>query len=508
VEEFRKQGLDYLQARLLTKYEGIEQIQADLDKLKVTVNNVEKEDSKVFYICQTVIFKSIEILKVESQAAANELKNLEKVNIEEITSDLDEIEFVTSCKRILMNAIKNRNAQHNLIEFELMKLVRYQDSRIVQICKDQLVFLQKTADEEALAIKEKIKKLERTGIKQELFDICRKDLQEFIQMVNGTIQLTESVLQSIIENKMKIEVEDAQFVAVCRNLFLSQIMQRKKELSLFKQIADQVTETNLTIENMNEEAYCIFKVIYGIPEHARHIRQQEKEKLECELIKKMDIKVSDAVAHCEQFFMKLSETLKSDILEFRKELDGISAKKEHISELTEEEFSALVTRYSNYIFSITEKNVDDGKKLKKKVDSLRGKPDLLKIEEVNMDALNISDKESSQKKLKTEASDMLSLCMEVLYYIIENFKIGIKDIKVALEELQTFKEPIVKKTMKPLFAMMEEIKAAQAVLEQKMKAGHEEMRSGQEEILLRQERLEQELRSGQERFEQELQSRQ
>ncbi|CAL1300450.1 unnamed protein product, partial [Larinioides sclopetarius] len=360
------------------------------------------------------------------------------------------IEFVTNCKRVLGNAIKNRNAQQNLIDFELMKLVRYQDSRIVQICKDQLVFLQKSANVEALAIKEKIKKLDRTGLKQELFDMCKKDLQEFIQMVNGTIQLTESILQSIIEKKMKIEMEDAQFVAVCRNLFLSQIMQRKKELSLFKQIADQITEINLTVENMQEEAYCIFKVIYGIPEHARRIRQQEKEKLECELIKKMDIKVSDAVADCEQFFMEMSETLKNDVLEFKKELDNISAKKEYISNLNEEEFSALVTRYSNYILSIIEKNVDDGKELKKKVDSLQGKSDVLKIEEINMDALNVSDKESSQKKLKTEASDMLSLCMEVLYYIIENFKIGIKEIKIALEELQTFKEPIVKKTVKPL----------------------------------------------------------
>ncbi|KAF8797140.1 Protein disabled like protein [Argiope bruennichi] len=450
VEEFRKQALGYLQARLLTKCEEIEQIQADLDKLKVTVANVEKEDSKVFDICQNIIFKSVEMLKAESQAAANELKNLEKVNIEEIHSDIDEVEFASSCKRTLMNAIKNRNTQHNLIEFELMKLVRYQDSRIVQICKDQLLFLQKSSNEEAFAIKEKIKKLERTGYKQELYEMCRKDIQEFIQMVNGTIQLTESVLQSIKEKKMKIELEDAQFVAVCRNLFLSQMMQRKKEMSLYKQTADQVNETTLTIENMNEEANFIFRIIYGIPEHARSIRRLEKEQIECEIIKKMDINVSEAVNDCEKFFVEMSESLKDELYEFKKELDDISGKKEQVCNFSIEEFSALITKYSNYILSVIEKNVDSEKELKKKVNSLRGKHDTIKIEKVNMDALNASNTETSQKKLKTEASDLLSLCTEVLCYIIENFKIGIKDIKIALEELQTLKEPISKKTMKPL----------------------------------------------------------
>ncbi|XP_055947104.1 uncharacterized protein LOC129980747 [Argiope bruennichi] len=450
VEEFRKQALGYLQARLLTKCEEIEQIQADLDKLKVTVANVEKEDSKVFDICQNIIFKSVEMLKAESQAAANELKNLEKVNIEEIHSDIDEVEFASSCKRTLMNAIKNRNTQHNLIEFELMKLVRYQDSRIVQICKDQLLFLQKSSNEEAFAIKEKIKKLERTGYKQELYEMCRKDIQEFIQMVNGTIQLTESVLQSIKEKKMKIELEDAQFVAVCRNLFLSQMMQRKKEMSLYKQTADQVNETTLTIENMNEEANFIFRIIYGIPEHARSIRRLEKEQIECEIIKKMDINVSEAVNDCEKFFVEMSESLKDELYEFKKELDDISGKKEQVCNFSIEEFSALITKYSNYILSVIEKNVDSEKELKKKINSLRGKHDTIKIEKVNMDALNASNTETSQKKLKTEASDLLSLCTEVLCYIIENFKIGIKDIKIALEELQTLKEPISKKTMKPL----------------------------------------------------------
>ncbi|CAL1300448.1 unnamed protein product, partial [Larinioides sclopetarius] len=72
--------------------------QAQYMNFEVSSSNVEEirntlgfmKDSKVFDICQSVIFQDIEMLKTESQAAANDLKNLEKVNIKEITSDLNE----------------------------------------------------------------------------------------------------------------------------------------------------------------------------------------------------------------------------------------------------------------------------------------------------------------------------------------------------------------------------------------------------------------------------------
>ncbi|GIY51182.1 hexokinase, partial [Caerostris darwini] len=196
---FLQESLSYLQIRLLSKQEAIEQVTVDLDKLK---------DAKVFDICHDIILNSVETLKQESLTIANELKNLNKINIDEVAANFEEIEFLANCKRILNNAIKNRNNQNSLIEFEMMKLVRYQDSRIVQICKEQFVFLQESANVEIDVIKEKIKRIERMGHKQELLDMCKKVFQEFIQMVNATIQLTESVLLSVVEKKLKIEVEE------------------------------------------------------------------------------------------------------------------------------------------------------------------------------------------------------------------------------------------------------------------------------------------------------------
>ncbi|GIY24243.1 uncharacterized protein CEXT_701 [Caerostris extrusa] len=161
-----------------------------------------RKDAKVFDICHDIILNIVETLKQESLTIANELKNLNKINIEEVAANFEEIEFLANCKRILNNAIKNRNNQNSLTEFEMMKLVRYQDSRIVKICKEQFVFLQESANVEI-----------------DLLDMCKKVFQEFIQMVTATIQLTESVLLSVVEKKLKIEIEVSDSIIGCEKFF-------------------------------------------------------------------------------------------------------------------------------------------------------------------------------------------------------------------------------------------------------------------------------------------------
>ncbi|GFW76488.1 uncharacterized protein TNCV_1582671 [Trichonephila clavipes] len=255
VKGFLEEGSHYINERKFKSQDEIDKIEADLDKLKITIQNVEKEDSEVFEICCNAILLDTDVLRIESQKIENELQSLNKLGIEDI-KNTEDVEFAANCKRTLMNGVKNRKAQHTVIEFELMKLVRYQDSRITTMCKDELIYLQEIINREIHIIKEKVKRLERSN-KMELLEICKKLSQEFMQLVNSSIHLTESILQSVSEKKRKIELEDAQFVAVCKDVFHSHIVQRKKEISLKLQTIDQIADIKLVPENLDPEIVLI-----------------------------------------------------------------------------------------------------------------------------------------------------------------------------------------------------------------------------------------------------------
>ncbi|GFR31253.1 uncharacterized protein TNCT_274872, partial [Trichonephila clavata] len=394
VKGFLEEGSHYINERKFKSQDEIDKILADLDKLKITIQNVEKE-----------------------------------------------VEFAANCKRILMNGVKNRKAGHTVIEFELMKLVRYQDSRITEMCKDELIYLQEIINREIHIIREKVKRLERSN-KMELLEICKKLSQEFMQLVNSSIHMTESILQSVTEKKMKIELEDAQFVAVCKDVFHSHIVQRKKEIALKQQTIDQIADIKLAPENLDAEVDFVFRMCTNLCDFSVETRYKEIERIECELIKQMKINVSESISECEQYFLEITEVLKNNLLALKKETEEIQLLRLHFWKMNEDEFADLIGKHKDFILSVMQRNMLEEKILKKKINIFRGKQDReressAKTDEIDLDTLNVFNQEASQKKLQTEAFDMLSMCKGNIFYTIENFDNEMKNLKKALEKLKS-----------------------------------------------------------------------
>ncbi|GFY51327.1 uncharacterized protein TNIN_222001 [Trichonephila inaurata madagascariensis] len=436
VKGFFEEGSRYINERKFKSQDEIDKIEADLDKLKITIQNVEKEDSEVFEICCNAILLDTDVLRMESQNIENELQSLNKLSIENL-KNTEDVEFAANCKRTLMNGVKNRKAQHTVIEFELMKLVRYQDSRITTMCKDELIYLQEIINREIHIIREKVKRLERSN-KIELLEICKKLSQEFMQLVNSSIHLTESILQSVTEKKTKIELEDAQFVAVCKDVFHSHIVQRKKEISLKQQTIDQIADIKLVPENLDSEVDFVYKMCTNLCDFTMETRYKEIERIECELIKQMKINVSESISECEQYFLEITEVLKNNLLTLKKETEEIQLLRLHFWKMNEDEFVDLIGKHKEFTLSVMQRNLLEEKMLKKKINIFKGKQDSSsKTDEINLDALNIFNQEASQKKLQTEAFDMLSMCKGKIFYTIENFDNEMKNLKKALEELKS-----------------------------------------------------------------------
>ncbi|GFU13611.1 PID domain-containing protein [Nephila pilipes] len=366
-----------------------------------------EKDTEVFDICNSAILHNAALLRMESQTITNELQNLNKINIKDI-ENTEDVEFAATCKRILVNGVKNRKSQCTRIEFELLKLVRYQDSRITRMCKDELIYLQESLNKEIQLIKEKVKRLERS-YKLEILEICKRLFQDFLLLVNNSINLTESILQSITEKKMKIELEDAQFVSVCKDLFHLHVAQRKKEIALKRQAIDQIYELKLTTENLDAEVDNVYKMCKTLCDLTIATRYNEIEGIECELIKQMNIKVSDSTSECEQYFFEITETLKNHLQALKKETEEIQNLRVHFWKMKENEFFDLITKYKNFILSHMQKNILDEKLLTTKINIFKGKQDcFVKVDEVNMDILNAQ--EGSRKKLQTECNPATGEC--------------------------------------------------------------------------------------------------
>ncbi|PRD35111.1 UNVERIFIED_CONTAM: hypothetical protein NCL1_12590 [Trichonephila clavipes] len=369
VKGFLEEGSHYINERKFKSQDEIDKIEADLDKLKITIQNVEKEDCEVFEICCNAILLDTDVLRIESQKIENELQSLNKLGIEDI-KNTEDVEFAANCKRTLMNGVKNRKAQHTVIEFELMKLVRYQDSRITTMCKDELIYLQEIINREIHIIKEKVKRLERSN-KMELLEICKKLSQEFMQLVNSSIHLTESILQSVSEKKRKIELEDAQFVAVCKDVFHSHIVQRKKEISLKLQTIDQIADIKLVPENLDPEVDFVYKMCTNLCDFTMETRYKEIERIECELIKQMKINVSESISECEQYFLEITELLKNNLLALKKETEEIKLLRLHFWKMNEDEAFDMLSMCKGNIFYTIENFDNEMKNLKKALEELK-----------------------------------------------------------------------------------------------------------------------------------------
>ncbi|GIY51184.1 hexokinase_2 domain-containing protein [Caerostris darwini] len=197
-------------------------------------------------------------------------------------------------------------------------------------------------------------------------------------------------------------------------------------------------------------AQNIYDIFRAIPEHAMNVRKKEIELIECELIKKMNIIVSDSIIDCEKFFSEITEVLKADIMGLKEGLKDIQQNRDEFLKMNEITLNVWINNYEEFITSILQSYSEDGKELKNKVEFFRGKCDTKTVDQLSMDALKISDHEGVLKKLQTEASEILSLCKESLYCTVENFKLIIASMKNALEELENYKGPATKTAAKPL----------------------------------------------------------
>ncbi|XP_035224850.1 uncharacterized protein LOC118197443 [Stegodyphus dumicola] len=230
-----------------------------------------------------------------------------------------------SCKKILQLAIKNRENEKVSIEFELLKLVRFQESRISDMCKQFLLTCAEKANQEINLIKTKIESFENADHKaeSELLEIIKSVVKAFMEDTKKQTDALKSGLEALTKKKMRTEIEESQFVAACSRQFRSQADLREKEITLINQELESFSSIKIDYEDVKNEIKVMVLIAEKLAAEAIQTRKKEIFNTQCELIGRLKIKVSDAIANCKDHFIQASKNRKNVLNEFECELEKL-----------------------------------------------------------------------------------------------------------------------------------------------------------------------------------------
>ncbi|XP_071035586.1 uncharacterized protein [Parasteatoda tepidariorum] len=435
VKVFQAYCKDLFDNTVNTLKEKIQEMKLDLEKLKIKVKKVEKEDFKVFEIFEKAITYSINMRKEEINSFKSALKTTDSIP--------ENSETENPLENLVQQAILNRYSEKDSIDFELLKFVRYQDSRFSKTLQDLLLTLAENSKNEADEIKEKVAENKK----------CQILLNNICLNAKLRIEQIESALQSVTDIKMKTELEDNQLINSCKLLLHDSIVLRKNEIAITIQDLDTVMEITGSGSVLKSQIMNIISVYEVLSSKAIHARKNEIELLQCEIIKKENITLSDTVSVCEKKALKIIETRRIELTTNTSEMESISSLDSKEIDMTQ--VLLMTDRFKSFLNAAIETRNLEYITIEQDIRTiLQGNQNSRKKHEMNFGAIENSG-QSLKRSLCTEATKMFEICKIRLLSILSSFEKEIKNIQLNLTEVEnlvsdtsTFKEKVVPKSVR------------------------------------------------------------